>query len=43
MRNPWGDGEWNGDWSDNSKLWTPEFKKQLNLINSNDGSFLIDI
>jgi len=27
MRNPWGDGEWTGDWSDGSNLWTPELKK----------------
>lgn len=24
LRNPWGkNGEWNGDWGDNSDLWTP--------------------
>lgn len=22
IRNPWGDGEWTGDWSDDSELWT---------------------
>jgi calpain-15 len=24
MRNPWGGFEWDGDWSDNSALWTKE-------------------
>ena len=22
LRNPWGTGEWSGDWSDSSSLWT---------------------
>lgn len=30
LRNPWGDFEWTGDWSDQSANWTPEIKKQLN-------------
>ena len=26
LRNPWGSGEWTGDWSDKSPLWTPELR-----------------
>lgn len=26
IRNPWGDQEWTGDWSDKSSKWTPELK-----------------
>ena len=27
MRNPWGEGEWKGDWSDYSDLWTPSIRQ----------------
>jgi calpain-15 len=39
LRNPWGDFEWNGDWSDDSDLWTPKLKKELGQSNGNDGTF----
>ena len=28
LRNPWGEGEFNGDWSDFSSKWTEELKQQ---------------
>ncbi|KAF8929607.1 hypothetical protein BGZ58_008829 [Dissophora ornata] len=39
VRNPWGEVEWNGDWSDDSDKWTPEAMKQLNHKESDDGQF----
>ena len=39
LRNPWGNGEYSGDWSDSSKKWTAELKKKYNLINKDDGDF----
>lgn len=41
MRNPWGNREWSGDWSDESPLWTPALKAQLGYSKANDGSFWI--
>ena len=37
LRNPWGEVEWNGDWSDKSKLRLPKRKH----IADNDGEFWI--
>ena len=44
LRNPWGNFEWKGAWSDNSESWTQELRDQLNhhVIegqDSNDGTF----
>ena len=39
LKNPWGDTEWEGDWSDNSPLWTSKLKKYLNFQSKNDGNF----
>ena len=38
LRNPWGDFEWNGDWSDKSDLWTEDIKKQCSY-NDDEGLF----
>jgi hypothetical protein len=43
LRNPWGSGEWTGDWSDKSELWTPELKEQVGLVDGDDGCFWIDL
>lgn len=39
LRNPWGEKEWNGDWSDESDLWTPQMKEEFGLKVGNDGTF----
>jgi len=39
LRNPWGEEEWNGPWSDGSKEWTPEWMKKLDHRFGDDGVF----
>ena len=39
IRNPWGKFEWNGDYSDNSPLWTPEQRQELDIKIADDGLF----
>ncbi|KAF9970260.1 hypothetical protein BGZ73_007071 [Actinomortierella ambigua] len=39
IRNPWGQHEWNGDWSDDSDKWTPDAIVALNAQNKDDGKF----
>ena len=41
LRNPWGSGEWEGDWSDNSSKWTPALREKYNVIVEDDGTFCI--
>ena len=43
LRNPWGEGEWNGNWSDDSQCWTDEYKEYFDYKLNNDGIFWIDI
>ncbi len=41
LRNPWGETEWDGDWSDGSKLWTPAMMTKLEHTFGDDGVFWI--
>ena len=43
LRNPWGSGEWLGDWSDSSPLWTDELREQVGFDGrKDDGIFWMD-
>lgn len=41
IRNPWGSGEWTGDWGDKSEMWNkePKVKKALGYEPTDDGAF----
>ena len=39
IRNPWGQFEWKGDYSDSSSLWTNELKQLVQYSNQDDGIF----
>eukprot|EP01102_Stenamoeba_stenopodia_P011225 TRINITY_DN3431_c0_g1_i1.p1 TRINITY_DN3431_c0_g1~~TRINITY_DN3431_c0_g1_i1.p1 ORF type:complete len:1206 (+),score=321.89 TRINITY_DN3431_c0_g1_i1:183-3800(+) len=41
LRNPWGQFEWNGRWSDGSKEWTPALKKHFKYEFGDDGTFFM--
>jgi len=43
IRNPWGNTEWIGDWSDHSNLWTEDIKMKLRYQNKDDGSFWMNL
>ncbi|KAF7345588.1 Calpain catalytic domain-containing protein [Mycena venus] len=45
LRNPWGDSEWTGPWSDGSKEWTEEWLpalKELRHQFGDDGEFVME-
>lgn len=41
LRNPWGQKEWTGAWSDNSSLWTDDLREELGSSVEDDGIFFI--
>lgn len=43
LRNPWGDFEWKGDWSDESEKWTPEIKQMIGFKGEDDGTFWMSL
>jgi len=45
IRNPWGQVEWNGDWSDNSEIWNtvPGVRGRLDAEFDDDGEFWMSI
>ena len=43
IRNPWGRFEWNGDFSDNSSLWTQADRQRLGVVSADDGVFWIRV
>lgn len=43
LRNPWGEFEWQGAWSDGSSCWTPELREEVGMVNDDDGTFWMSI
>ena len=46
LRNPWGEREWNGPWSDNAPEWKKLSKSERNILehkNLDDGEFYMAI
>ncbi|EDO34860.1 predicted protein [Nematostella vectensis] len=45
LRNPWGEKEWNGRWSDESEEWKklkPGDRKKMGIVFENDGEFWME-
>ena len=43
IRNPWGECEWKGKWRDDDPNWTASMKKELNVVEANDGLYFMEI
>jgi hypothetical protein len=44
LRNPHGEGEWSGDWGDDSPLWNKRMRNMLNYhISEDDGVFWMEL
>eukprot|EP00929_Paragymnodinium_shiwhaense_P119068 TRINITY_DN90957_c0_g1_i1.p1 TRINITY_DN90957_c0_g1~~TRINITY_DN90957_c0_g1_i1.p1 ORF type:complete len:702 (-),score=115.06 TRINITY_DN90957_c0_g1_i1:215-2320(-) len=43
LRNPWGEGEWRGRFSDGSSAWTEEAAAQVDLEKADDGAFWMEL
>lgn len=43
VRNPWGNTEWTGTWSDDDKRWTDSLKKAVGFVKKEDGIFFMEI
>ena len=41
VRNPWGNFEWKGRWSDNDRQWTQELKNLTRFVDGDDGVFFM--
>merc|ERR1712139_138657 len=41
MGNPWGKGEWKGEWNDKDSRWTPALKAMLGHSSEDDGVFFM--
>ena len=43
VRNPWGSESYKGDFSDKSKAWTDDLRKQAGNVVKDDGEFFIPL
>ena len=43
LRNPWGQGEWKGDFGGSSPLWTESLKKAVQYEDANNGMFYMTV